>query len=170
MIILELQQIIKSIYNIKTRNFIIPVIGNIILFVMILSHTHLIKGLLLYLGVYESSNYLKIQGFLEIVLLLFSYFVFLKQKRNKYLFYCFYFLLHYSVFYLISIVSLYIIDPVGCMQIMFDLLKKPFIIITRVGITFTNLYLIFRYSQYLSKPFILSHYIILLVLIVLSLI
>ena len=149
---------------------IIPLVGNIILLVLIYFHTQFIKSLLTYFGVYDSSNYLVTQSFLEVVLLLFSYFVLFKHRKNQFLFYSFYFLLHYSVFYLISIVSLYTIDPEGCMQVMFDLLKKPFILITRIGITSTNLYLIFRYSKYLSKQFISFQYLILILLIVLSLI
>ena len=149
---------------------IFPLIGNIILLVLIFFHTQFIKSLLTYFGVYELSNYIMTQSFLEVVLLLISYLVLFKHKKKQFLFYSLYFLLHYSVFYLISMVSLYMIEPEGCMQIMFDLLKNPFLLITRIGITLINLYLIFRYSKYLSKQFIFFQYLILVVLIVLSLI
>lgn len=152
-----------------TQHAITAILGNSLLFFIVIIHPGLLKKVLVYLESYSLETYMMFQITVELIFILLIIFFYSKIIRKKWLLFLSFFLVHFSIIYLINVAFFYFINPKGCLKLLFELYENNIFIVLRFLITFGSIFFLIRLTSKIPNKLIKVHYLILIPFVILIL-
>ena len=161
--------IMLKVFNQYKKHFTIAILGNGLLFLIVIFHTGLLKQILVYFDSYNLERYLTFQSLLELVFILTILIFYNKIIRKRWILLLSFFLAHFSIIYMVNIGVFYIMDPKGCLRSLYQLYDNNLLIALRVFISISSIYCLIRLGIKIPNGLIKAHYLILIPIIILTL-